>query len=538
MTKKHDYAGYRGSRTRNTKRLGIIVAAFFGFILLSSTVFIAANPAFLFGGGPATPDQMTITNTPLDNYPDIQRPQFCGVAEPSANAFIVEYGLPTQCSQPNPIVVDPLGTVWFVGTNTGDVASFNPVTEVIEEYENPYWDDSAVSMIWDMEYEDGYLWYADESHQSVWRFDTVTKEYTKYGDIFTDASLPQVIQLRGTDIIINDFLGNTLVVLDAADLDESGLVYYDVPSDVESAVTAGFDVAADGTIWYTTWVPNVGGLLVNVHPDLIKRLDVVQPLTYQLPPGLLTPNGLAIDDSGTIWLADTSSSYFFSFDVATETFTHYVTSPPDVLSYGNVTGVIQTPVSRPYWIDISDSGQIIFNEQTANRIAVFDSGTERLTEYSIPSRNPFWSDCGGMASCGIAQALSIDVHGDKVWFTEWAENHIGVLDTSQPIPVDIRLDTRMLTLRAGENVTIHYDIIPSSTQPTSIEPIIVHTHNSLVPVQLQDPGIQILDSPSRLPIQIISESWAEPGTYKILLGVRSGSVSVSEFLTVQIMPET
>lgn len=536
MTKKHNYAGYRGSSSRNTKRLGIIVAAFFGFILLSSTVFIAANPSFLFGGGPPTPDQVTITDTPQDNYPDVQRPQFCGVAEPSANAFIVEYNIPTPCTQPNPIVVDPTGMVWFVGTNTGDVASFHPVTEVIIEYENPLWDDSSVSMIWDMEYKDGYLWYADESHQSVWRFDTATKEYRQFADIFSSGSLPQVIQLYGTDIVINDFLGNTLVVLDASDL-ESGLVYYDVPSNVTSAVTAGFDIDDNDTIWYTTWVPNVGGLLVNVHLDLIKRVEAIPPRTFELPPGLLTPNGLTIDNSGILWLADTSSSYFFSFNTTSETFTHYVTSPPDVLSYGNMTGVIQTPVSRPYWIDISDSGKVIFNEQTANRIAVFDTDTERLIEYSIPSRNPFWSDCGGMASCGIAQALGIQSHEDKVWFTEWAENHIGVLDTAQPIPVDINLSDRRLTLYPGENAMLSYDIIPDSSRPTSIEPIIVHTHNSLVPIQLVTTGIQILDSPTSVPLQIVSESWAEPGIYKILLGVRSGSVSVSEFLTVEILPE-
>lgn len=537
MTKKHDYAGYRGSRTRNTKKLGIIVAAFFGFILLSSTIFIGANPLSLFGGGPPSSDQVTITNTPQDNYPDIQRPQFCGVAEPSANAFIVEYGIPTPCTQPNPIVVDAIGTVWFIGTNTGNVASFNPVTEVITEYENPHWNDDSVSMMWDVEYKDGYLWYADESHQSVWRFDTATKEYTQYDDIFSDGSLPQVIQLYGTDIIINDFLGNTLVLLDASDL-ESGLVYYDVPSNVTSAVTAGFDIDADGTIWYTTWVPNAGGLLVNIHPDLIKRIEVIPPRTFNLPPGLLTPNGLTIDDSGILWLADTSSSYFFSFNTTSETFTHYVTSQPDVLSFGNVTGMVQTPVSRPYWLDVSDGGQIIFNEQTANRIAVFDPDTERLIEYSIPSRNPFWSDCGGMASCGIAQALGIHAYGDKVWFTEWAENHIGVLDTTQPLPVDIRLDTKYLVLRAGENATVSYGIFPDPGQPTSIEPIIVHTHNSLVPIQLQTTGIQILDSPTRLPIQIVSESWTDPGIYKILLGVRAGSVSVSDFLTVEILPGT
>ena len=525
---------YRSSSSKNTKRMGIIVAAFFGFILLSSTVFIAANPFAIFNDAP-TADQVTVTNSPMDNYPDMSRPQFCGVSEPSANAYVVEYGVPTPCTQPVAILVDPAGTVWFVGSNTGDVASFNPVTEIVTEYENPHWNDGSPSMIWDLEYADGYLWYADELHKSVWRFDTTSKEYTQFEVDFASNSLPQLVRVHNDNIIINDFLGNTLVVLDASDA-ASGLVYHSIPSNVTGAVTAGFDIDTDGTVWYTTWVPNGKGLLVNIDPDLIKGINPTPPQIFELPEGLRTPNGLKIDRSGTIWLADTSSSYFFSFDPISGEFTNYVTSQPDVLSYGNATGVIQTPVSRPYWIDLTNDGKIVFNEQTANRIAVFDTQTEQLIEYSIPSRNPFWSDCGGMASCGIAQALGIYSHGNEVWFTEWAENHIGVVDTASSLPLDVRLDVDRLTLIAGESTTVSYTTIPNTDRPIPIEPIIVHTHTSVVPTLFMNAGIQVLEGANTVPVEISSELWANPGTYKILLGAKSGTVSVSEFLTVEILP--
>ena len=168
-----------------------------------------------------------------------------------------------------------------------------------------------------------------------------------------------------------------------------------MPSNVTDAVTAGFTLDTDGSIWYTTWVPQGGGILVNVDPNLIKMVSGGDPAITTLPPALRTPNGATVDHSGRVWLADTSSSYFFAYDPATDSFSTYITNVPDVFTYGNVSGMIQTPVSRPYWMATTDAGQIVFNEQTANRIGVMDPVTETLVEYAIPSKNPFWTDCGG-----------------------------------------------------------------------------------------------------------------------------------------------
>ena len=520
----------RPSRRGNTKLLGIIVAAFFGFILLSSTVLIAVNPAVLFGGGEAA-----VTGTPADNYSVEDRPMFCGVSEPSFNAYVAEYGIPTPCSQPVAIEVDPVGTVWFAQGNTGNIASFHSATEVVTEYENPLWVDGTPSMIWDMDYSDGYLWYADTAYNSVWRFNTVTKEYRQFELPASGNPLPQILQVHGTDIILNDLLGNNLVVLDASDI-ESGLVYNSIPSNVTDAVTAGFDVAEDGTIWYTTWVADGAGILVNIHPDLIKAISPIPPRIEPLPVGLRTPNGLVVDDTGTLWLADTSSSYFFSFDPASGQFTHYMTSPPDSLSYGNITGMVQMPVSRPYWMATTDDGRIVFNEQTANRIAVFDDDSQRLVEYSIPSRNPFWSDCGGIPSCGIAQALAFDVSGTDIWFTEWVENHIGVVDTARPVPLDILPSTRTLSLFPGQSETVSYVISPSTDRPLSVEPIMAHSHTFLRPEPHGMLQLNIIEGDTAITLDIVSDDNAQPGSYKILLGAKSGPVSVSDYLTVEILP--
>ena len=100
-----------------------------------------------------------------------------------------------------------------------------------------------------------------------------------------------------------------------------------------------------------------------------------------------------VNTDGTIWLADTTSSFFFNFDPSTEQFTQYVTSDPQLSTYGNQTGIVKSPISRPYWIEADDQGRLVFNEQTSNNIAVMDPKSQSLVEYHVPSKNPNWGDC-------------------------------------------------------------------------------------------------------------------------------------------------
>ena len=528
----------RPSRTGNQKKLGIIVAAFFGFILLTSTVLIAIPSILPPGSQMATdPGEVTVTGTPQDNYPDAQRPQFCGVSQPQSNAYITEYRVPTPCSQPLAVEVTPDGRVWFAQSNTGNLAVFDPFTEEITEFDNPFWDDSQTSMMWGMDYEGGYLWYTDEANDSVWRFDTTTATYRQFQLPRSGDSFPQLLEVQGTDIILNDLLGNSLVVLDASDI-EGGLTYYSVPSNVTDAVTAGFALDTDDSIWYTTWVPQGGGILVNVDPNLIKMVSGGDPAITMLPPALRTPNGATVDHSGKVWLADTSSSYFFAYDPAADSFSTYITNVPDVFTYGNISGMVQTPVSRPYWMATTDAGQIVFNEQTANRIGVMDPATETLVEYAIPSKNPFWTDCGGSMACGISQALAFDVSGNKVWFTEWVENNIGVVDMSKPLPFDIIPSTQRLVLAPGESKTVSYMVVANTDSPMGVEPVYSHTHTFLYPTPHIPPQISILEGAMEMSVDVVAEPNSIPGEYKILLGAESGSVSVSKFVTVQILPGT
>ena len=217
-----------------------------------------------------------------------------------------------------------MDNVWFTQTNTGKLAKFDPVTETFVEYENPNGQQGGRSMMWGIDYSpDGSIWYTDEANDSVWKFSIQDETYerTNYPKLLE--SLPQRLSVEGSKIIVNDFTGNKLTFLDPTQTGE-GMAYLTVPSPVEGSVTGGFDVDADDNVWYTNWIFQSGGVLVKLNQSKIfEQSNIMTENTtalfdvldiYQFPPGMTTPNGVSADSKGKIWIADTSSSFFFKFD--------------------------------------------------------------------------------------------------------------------------------------------------------------------------------------------------------------------------------
>jgi virginiamycin B lyase len=246
-----------------------------------------------------------------------------------------------------------------------------------------------------------------------------------------------------------------------------------------------------------------------------------------------TPNGIAIDANGKVWIADTSSSFFFRFDPDTESFTKYLTSIPQASSYGNYTGIIKNPISRPYWAAFDDKGRLVINEQTANRIGVFNPLDESLIEYTIPSKNPKWADCGEIENCGLAQIFDFTLLGDKIWFSEWVENNIGIIDTSIPLSYGVDLDKQKITIQKGEKAELTLSITPTrntsnlsiTTSNTALFSDLIVEHNAEM-FNLDS------DLPKTIPISITASENALPDIYKVLISVQSDDIVVSKFVTV------
>ena len=527
------------------KKKGLLVAIFFGTILLTSTVAISL-PNLM---EPFDPDsETTMTGTPADNFPDAQRAQFCGSGEAKSTTYVTEYTIPTACTNPLAIVNDFEGNVWFTQTNTGKLAKFDPNTETFTEYDNPSWPPNGRSMMWGIDYSpDGSIWYTDETFDSIWKFTPYDEKYLRLQYPSEGDSLPQKLKIDGSQIIVNDFTGNKITFLDPTQTGED-ISFLSLPSPVDDSVTGDFAIDADNNVWYTNWLFQQSGVLVKFDQDGYQTTSASSgedflPLhdhieILPLPETMQTPNGATATDDGRIWLVDTSSSNFFSFNPQTEEFTQYITSDPTLPTYGNSTGIIKSPISRPYWIDTNDLGQLIFNEQTANRIAVMDPKSESLIEYFVPSMNSSWGDCGEMENCGLAQIFDFSIHGEKVWFTEWVENNIGVVDTSIELPLDIQLDTNVVNLKAGQSKDLNYIISPQSSQDLLGVSLILSTSHEFLDIVSVDSLPQTFqldfDAPRPILTTITASENAVPGTYKVLLGAQLDEVSISKFLTIII----
>ena len=509
----------------------LLVAAFFGIILLTSTIALA-----VMGNTNTDPNlntdkdkpEPTLTGTPADNYPIEQRTTFCGTNSTKSNRYITEFSVPTYCAQPLAITTDSSGNVWFTEYNTGNLVKFDPFSRIFKEYQNDRWPKGDQSMMWGIaSTTDGSIWYTDESHDVIWKFNKNNFTSFKYPASEKGQTFPQRIVIDGQNILVNDFTGNKITFFDSSQTGNE-TQYSKINSPTTDTLTSSLTVDADKKIWYTVWKFQEGGILIRYDPQTSNRT------AFNLPPGMLAPNGISSDPENKIWITDAGSSFFFNFDQQSEQFTRFTTSIPPESTYGNSSGLIKTPISRPYWNQFDNTGKLWFNEQTGNSMAVFDPTKETLVEYLIPSKNPNWSDCSGINDCGVAQVLDFTINNDKIWFTEWVQNNIAVLDSSIPLPIEVNVDTKSLTLSRADNATVLFTIIPNEQL---VAPVILTTANTAILNDIKvTSGSQItLDNkPETVSFTISVDRFALSGTYKILLGARYNEVTVSQYVTVTV----
>ncbi|MDH2907102.1 MAG: lyase [Candidatus Nitrosotalea sp.] len=513
---------------KNTKKL---LALSFMAIFIVSTVSVA----FLGGGRVAnqvnTTTERTITGTPADNYKDKDRPTFCETGPAKSNKYITEFKIPTACTQPLAIMVDSSGSVWFTESNTGNLGKFDPSSKSFQEFTNPQWQSGEKSMMWGLgTAQDGNIWITDSQHSLVWKFNPSDKSYQRF--IFpksnsSDGSFPQMLLIDGKNAYINDFTGRQIGVFSTDHIGpDMGMT--SIPSPGNDNFTSSMVTDASGKIWYTIWIYQQGGNLVSYDQ---KTGNFTQ---YPLPQDIQAPNGITIDSSGKLWIMDTASSYFFDFDPVSKKFTKHTTSPPPASAYGNASGLIKTPISRPYWDHFDDEGRLWFNEQVANSLGVYDPSAQSLVEYVIPSKNPNWSDCGTLPDCGVAQLLDFTVDHNKVWFTEWVENNIGVLDPSVALPINVTTSDAAITIHHGQNATVLFNINPQEQLSTPVSIITANTAGpQTISVTPQQTRVTV-DTPQTVKVRIAADNFAMPGTYQVLIGARYQDITVSKYISVTL----
>ena len=179
------------------------------------------------------------------------------------------------------------------------------------------------------------------------------------------------------------------------------------------------------------------------------------------------------------------------------------------------------------------------NEHNANRIGVFNPSSETLVEYTVPSRNPNWADCEGIDYCGVAQVFDFAVDGKKIWFTEWVENNIGVVDTSISPPFSIDINVNQITLEKGQTSEIPLKVTKASSwNGMSIDASVNHSSTSTFSDIIIKPELNnfsLSDTSTTILVQISVSEHALSGTHKVLLGAYTDDIAVSQFITVTIV---
>ncbi|MDE1770040.1 MAG: lyase, partial [Thaumarchaeota archaeon] len=413
----------------------------------------------------------------------------------------------------------------------GNLAKFDPSSKTFQEFNNVQWQKGEKSMMWGLgTAQDGNIWFTDSQHNLVWKFNPTDKSYTRFTfpkSATSEGSFPQMLFIDGKNVYVNDFTGKKIGVF-TTDHIGPDLGVTAIPSPGNYNFTSTMVTDPTGKVWYTVWIYQQGGTLVSYDQ---KTGNFTQ---YALPQEVQAPNGITIDSSGKLWIMDTASSLFYDFDPITKQFTGHLTSPPPMSSYGNVSGLIKTPISRPYWNHFDDKGRLWFNEQVANSLGVFDPSTQSLVEYLVPSKNPNWSDCGTLQDCGVAQVLDFTVDHNKVWFSEWVENNIGVLDSSVALPIDVNSSDTSITVHRGQNTTISLNINPHE-QLTSPVSIITANTAGTQNISITPDNTQVtVDKPKTVKVTISADNFAVTGTYKVLIGARYNDVTVSKYIDVTL----
>jgi len=144
-------------------------------------------------------------------------------------------------------------------------------------------------------------------------------------------------------------------------------------------------------------------------------------------------------------------------------------------------------------------------------------------------------DCEGISDCGLAQVFGFTILNDEIWFTEWVENNIGVIDTSIDLPFTVDVSNTELSINKGETVEFVMELTKTDLSSKSISPISSSTAKfSDIIIDFDVSEISPSDLPQSITGIITVHENALSGTHKVLLGARTDEVTISKFITVII----
>ena len=470
----------------------------------------------------------------------------CGTPFASSTQYIEEYYIPLTCSQPVGITVDRDDKIWFVATWSGYLVVFDPdLRQFVDFIEIPNWKTKGTfgSMVWSMEFDkEGNLWFTDQVNDAIWRYFVSEKKFEMY-KVPTIGSYPQGLSIDNKGMIwFSEIFGKRIGVLDPSkviDNTTSGITEYPFEDiEYETLGSGLLSKSYNNTIWFTAVTYPEGGNIISF--DVASKNFTV----FDLPEGSGVPVGIAEDDEGILWINDHATNLFFRFDPKTSLVKKYSTS---LATSRNDTTTL------PYW-NIAKDDKIWFNEHEGNAIAYFDPVNSTLVEYQIPTKGISWGNTSNPLK------FTID-DGGSVWFTEWSENKVGVLQsdkiTELPLWLTVSRDNITLDASSGKADRLMIHVYPNSSyfreqtrdnQQIPNGPVEITTATSITPsgklwniTVSSDKEIFYLDngnlthntsynSPYTIEMEVKPIKGITPGNYTLTVGARYDTVSYSKII--------
>ena len=492
--------------------------------------------------------------------------QFCGLNSiPHSNNYITEYELPARCEMPLGILVDnQAGKVWYVSTKQGTVGSYDLATHKFDKELNiPIWNVRSIptdnSQVWSVkEDRSRNIWFTDEKQNAIWR-------YSKSAGGFEMYKVPEMSKEFGTAYPVS------------IDFDSKGNVYF-VGIRTPALWFGNTTEMKNGTSNGISKIPIPTGGFKGIDPDLISigsiavdskrnvvwismlsfpskgevlRYNITSKTfdTFNMPVGLNSPVGIAVDDNGNPWITDHATSLFFMLNASNGKTATYSTSraSPQIYGVNNEISIPEAAYTLPYWIEKGSNGSLWFNEHEGNKIARFQPSDKTLYEYWIPTQNRLWGNCPpNSRTCGIANALQFSSgQNGQTWFTEWSENKIGNLrpDYNQ-LPFYVSASPQEMPIKRGQPVVIKVNVSGTTATPSNSTVKMVASGtftpggdlgNSTGSYSQEFLSIPRMHAIKQVSFIFTPASNLKPGEYSLMLGAQNSEVGILKAVKVKLI---
>jgi virginiamycin B lyase len=421
------------------------------------------------------------------------------------SSFIKEFAAPFEELGLRGIIADQNGNVWFYhSTNlTSTLVKFEPESNKFTKFpiggetvaDNPIINLASSQLVFDSKRD--AVWFTDARTNSIGKLDVASGQIA-LSQIPTDNAGPMGIVLSSdsSSIWFTEITGNKIASID---IESMRITEYSTGEDSGPALLTFDD---SGILWVSLSFSNS---VLRVDTQALSSNNPSSAMTELKLSGqdAFSPFGIALSDD-KVYVSDHGSSRLVVADTGFVKYLSYWTSPS-----------IAFPTTLPSQVVADQQGKIYFAQHGGNRISVIDRAGV-MTEYEIPT--------GPLSTVLFLAAPDGD---GKVWFTEWASNKIGYLDTTIQVPFTVNTEKTAVTLDRSGPQRINVSLNASATDvisPVSLSEVEIGlagmTESGLkgVTYKAQPPRANLQEAASaQSEIQIRANENARPGDYVVMV---------------------